>query len=351
MTVNEQTIERESQRLTRAEKAILDFIDKTCENDGYGSQIEVTRKEIKDITRLSDPSIRNSLTHLRQLRLIDFTEERQPRKSAIYRFTFTGCARPIIEDEESDEEEKTAAKAVEEATAYDRPAVEKRPAVFSAFDPGILKILRAEKEKGRIRENLRLSMERDKFAQLLWGVFRLQLRENCSAYRESEGLRSAIWVIASHFTTEHREFGIMLRGGYGNGKTTLAKSLQRSLNMLGVRTGYDNHLLTTAMKRAEDIAELAAKGDSVIDRIKRADVLIIDDMGKEADRIMHYGSTVMPIRDILAYRYAERLTTIVTTNMTEEETERRYGGHVADRLAEMMRVIEFEEHSYRRAAL
>ena len=76
-------------------------------------------------------------------------------------------------------------------------------------------------------------------------------------------------------------------------------------------------------------------------------MLAIDDFGTEPLEVMDYGNVLYPITDLLTTRYDRNLYTILTTNLTPQETRPRYGDRIADRLNEMMGKVIFANSTYR----
>jgi DNA replication protein DnaC len=78
-------------------------------------------------------------------------------------------------------------------------------------------------------------------------------------------------------------------------------------------------------------------------------LLVIDDLGCEPEVSVSFGNKKKPINEILVARYASRLPTIISSNLTPEEFAERYGNRVADRVNETFQFIEYPPHeSFRR---
>ena len=79
--------------------------------------------------------------------------------------------------------------------------------------------------------------------------------------------------------------------------------------------------------------------------------LIIDDLGREVREVVMYGTRRDPMREILERRLDEwpRIRTYITTNLAEDELERRYGERVASRLAGSCVLVAMPQMDWRRA--
>ena len=80
--------------------------------------------------------------------------------------------------------------------------------------------------------------------------------------------------------------------------------------------------------------------------------LVIDDLGTEKFPFIHYGQQANPLEELLEIRYRQsfcrdRVRTIITCNLTDEEIRRRYGFRIADRINEMYAVFTFRGKSLR----
>lgn len=143
--------------------------------------------------------------------------------------------------------------------------------------------------------------------------------------------------------------GLMLCGLYGNGKTTLAQAIKKLVESLSrIELGYTNRKRMPLLT-AKEVSALMKSDRKSYDGLLTEELLIIDDLGEEPTEIVVFGSTETPVADLLAARYARRLFTVCTTNLTADDLKTKYGPRIYDRLAEMMTLIVFENPSYRTA--
>lgn len=138
--------------------------------------------------------------------------------------------------------------------------------------------------------------------------------------------------------------GILMNGQVGNGKTTMVLALREALTWL--KRNFSDTLPTLRLTDAREVTRAAAN-DEEFAKLMDAPLLAIDDAGKEATEVMHYGNSLLPMTELLEYRYEHQLFTILTSNVTVDELAEKYGERVFDRLIEMMNVITFTNNSFR----
>lgn len=139
--------------------------------------------------------------------------------------------------------------------------------------------------------------------------------------------------------------GLVLAGGYGLMKTTLAVAVLRRLLETDLRgSGYiipvvsliDNLYTMRAMDKEE-----AALYES---KIRKADILILDDLGGEN---VGQGWVMSKVDSIITERYNRLKPVIVTTNLDQKSMAETYGGRMIDRLRSASRFITFAGRSLR----
>lgn len=144
----------------------------------------------------------------------------------------------------------------------------------------------------------------------------------------SNATRLAKWMFHSH------KRGLVIRGGYGNGKT----SILRAFHMLF----HDQSFFTTAQNLFDFFRSHYGFSD-----LWDEPILIIDDLGAEPERGMLYGEELHPLAKLLTHRYEKNLTTLIATNLTVDEICTRYGERLYDRILEMYSIINVTSSSYR----
>lgn len=130
--------------------------------------------------------------------------------------------------------------------------------------------------------------------------------------------------------------GILLMGGFGTGKSTMARIIAKMFEKLtNKRIKYLNAFRLNNPEIVEILSEYYAKP------------LIIDEIGKENTSIKIYGTDRMPMIELLTERYDRKSFTIGTTNFNLESLKEKYGGYIEDRIKEMFNVIELKGKSRR----
>lgn len=121
-----------------------------------------------------------------------------------------------------------------------------------------------------------------------------------------------------------RGMGMILHGENGTGKTYLATLLLKDL----IRAGYDgyftqfNEMVDSYTRGWRDSEE----EEWFIRRVVNAEVLVIDDIGKESKGRENVIGSLFD--RVIRSRSAALKPTIITTNYTQEEVQTGYGGSV-----------------------
>ena len=142
--------------------------------------------------------------------------------------------------------------------------------------------------------------------------------------------------------------GLFLRGDVGIGKTF-------GLQLLAARFGWK---FVTA-RDVEGFFRTQPDYTKWVEYCRAADFfgrgkeLVIDDLGTENEDFMQYGQRANPLAELLEKRYnlsfhRDRVRTIVTSNLTDQQLKDRYGFRVFDRLREMFAVVTVKGESLRK---
>lgn len=192
-------------------------------------------------------------------------------------------------------------------------------------------------------------MPEEDLAAGLYAAYRVEVEHRGRQFVETPELESQIRRMAHALTAPNQKYGLMLCGSVGNGKTTFIRAVQKILNMCNLRTeGEYPEDYRLAMVDSKVLAKTYADNIDEFNRLAGLIMLAIDDLGQEPVELQMYGNVYRPIVDLLGRRYDKQQFTMITTNLAPNEIGEIYGGRIADRLAEMMDIIVFENSSYRR---
>jgi DNA replication protein DnaC len=177
---------------------------------------------------------------------------------------------------------------------------------------------------------------------------KLVLEENVNRQFEvDESNRNALNQLY-YYVTGNEKFpgdlskGLLFIGGFGSGKTTLAKLI---MIIYAMQTNKITKFLSTV-----DVQNLYKDDELFNNPYKNIETspLIIDELGREEDKIMIYGTTHRPIEELIQRRYNKQAFTIATSNYNLDTLRKKYSDFVADRLKQMLNVIILDGKSRRK---
>lgn len=197
-------------------------------------------------------------------------------------------------------------------------------------------------------ESFKLPLSVDEAEAYIRGAFEAQVELRGGEVQYDEMTTKNLRLIAETLAGDSHKFGLLLAGTCGNGKTTAMRAVQSVVKLLN-NTYYNRSDLRIGNRllEAKEITGLSDK-DGQLTVYKTVPVLFLDDLGREPTEVMRYGNVTSPITELLEYRYNQRLTTIVTTNLEPSEIREKYGDRIADRFNEMFALVSYTGVSYRR---
>ena len=196
--------------------------------------------------------------------------------------------------------------------------------------------------------SFKLPMTVDEAEQYIRGAFEAQVELRGGTVEYDEMTNKNLRLVAETLAGDGNKFGLLLAGTCGNGKTTTLRAVQ-SVVMLLNNTYYNRigQRIGNRLMEAKEMTQLSDKNGQ-LNIYQTTPLLFIDDLGREPTEVMRYGNVTSPITELLEYRYNQRLTTIVTTNLEPSEIREKYGDRIADRFNEMFVVVRYTGNSYRR---
>lgn len=186
----------------------------------------------------------------------------------------------------------------------------------------------------------------------------------------TDELSAKLKQIAGWLTGASARPGLLLYGGVGNGKTTMARAiasyiwtlctsadeLVKECNPIRTTEQADKaharifdamlHLPKPMFFTANDICKLDGASRQNLEK----GFLIVDDLGCEPSVVNDYGTRITPVLDILLTRYGNMNPTIATTNLSLSEMGEIYGERALDRFNEVFARIGFCGGSFRGTA-
>ena len=196
----------------------------------------------------------------------------------------------------------------------------------------------------------KLPYSKDETCNLLYTGLQAIVAERRRKFDFNDNVRQQIEVIAEWLTGNGSEFGLLLCGGCGTGKTTFAKVIAKIINSLELIVDPNANYIEKYRIRtyqAQELAVICRTNHEEWKQICNQRMLIIDDLGTEPKEVSEYSNVLYPIIELLQIRYERQLFTIVTTNLTPDQFREKYGDRLADRMNEMMVKEVFKNHSYR----
>lgn len=152
--------------------------------------------------------------------------------------------------------------------------------------------------------------------------------------------RSAKWLTGDY------KVGLILYGGVGNGKTTLAKSICELISILFNKNAYDGKGVSKVS--ALELSKIIIDDPGRYKKIKETELLFIDDIGTEPANVKSWGNECSPLTELIYFRYDQQLFTLATSNLNDAELKERYGLRISDRFNEMFERVYFPGKSYRK---
>lgn len=179
------------------------------------------------------------------------------------------------------------------------------------------------------------------------GAFEAQVELRGGTVEYDEMTTKNLRLVAETLAGDSHKFGLLLAGTCGNGKTTTMRAVQSVVQLLNNTYYRCGERIGNYLAEAKEIAGIPDK-TGVLKIYQATPLLFLDDLGREPTEVLKYGNVTSPITELLEYRYNQRLTTIVTTNLEPSEIRQKYGDRIADRFNEMFAVVSYTGASYRR---
>ncbi|WP_235317824.1 P-loop NTPase family protein [Porphyromonas gulae] len=201
---------------------------------------------------------------------------------------------------------------------------------------------------GRSAKRFRLDgFTEEEVAAMLGMCYASEVERRVMQYVADTETAAKIQKAAKWLCSDTARVGLMLYGGVGNGKSTLARAIS---NLIGI---LHNSALSAERKNvyrltAIELAKLATENQPLFDQVRRQELLMIDDVGTEQVSVKVWGNEYSPVTEVLYDRYDRQLFTLATSNLSDEEMRERYGIRIYDRMEEMFDRLYYKQPSYRK---
>jgi len=137
-----------------------------------------------------------------------------------------------------------------------------------------------------------------------------------------------------------RNKGILICGNFGSGKTAMMRAYTKANNYLAEK--YNGRMILYI--NALNVHKIKEEEENKFSKFP----LFIDDIGKEVDEVVDYGTKKNPMIELLARRYENGAITFATSNFTLETLAERYGAFITDRLESMFNIYILKTKKSRR---
>lgn len=157
-------------------------------------------------------------------------------------------------------------------------------------------------------------------------------------------MRKCLAIARAFATSQKRGRSLVMTGKPGTGKTHLACAIAREAMKTSRRVVFTTAAEVVMSVRATYRRDSELSEMDVLDRFRNANMLVIDEIG--AQNGDEHGKTIL--FDILNYRYAEMLPTVICSNLSEKNLTDVLGERLMDRFAQTGVISAMDWQSWRR---
>lgn len=218
----------------------------------------------------------------------------------------------------------------------------------AAYEALVSRLTSQVEEAIRPRYELPIS-DRKTITDMLSATYKAEVVKRGMTFVDDEVTRDRISRVANWMRGESKP-GLLIYGNkVGTGKTTMSKAIYQVLHFFHDEPMFrDARVTETEVITALDLIRLHRDKPQEYSQLMIKHRLIIDDVGTEAASVKVYGTESSPLTELLFARYDRQLWTILTSNLSDDDLQQRYGIRLADRFREMFDRILFDGNSYRK---
>ena len=140
---------------------------------------------------------------------------------------------------------------------------------------------------------------------------------------------------------------LLFQGGTGLGKTFLSACIARVVAEKGFSVAYESSVACLSAFELQKFSRGSEAGEAAQEQVQRylgCDLMILDDLGTE----MTGGYAPTALYTLIDGRLCEGRTTIISTNLSDEELVRRYSPQIVSRLKGEYKDLTFKGSDIRR---
>ena len=133
---------------------------------------------------------------------------------------------------------------------------------------------------------------------------------------------------------------LLLRGGTGLGKTFLSACIAREVSRQGFSVVYETAVAALEAFESQRFSrneEETSQADALVRRMMECDLLILDDLGTEM--VTEFSRSAL--YTLINSRLLSRKKTVISTNLTAEQMEKKYTPQIVSRLEGEYQVLPF----------
>lgn len=184
-----------------------------------------------------------------------------------------------------------------------------------------------------MKPKFKIPIKASELKTLLLTAYTLSVKQTDRHVNQSDELEKLINNVSVWLSDEKTKHSLLLYGATDSGKTTMARAIA-SLTREIYKSNLASERKYFISNSAIELEKMAALKPEEFERHKRTELLMLDDLGCESLEVKNYGNTIFPMVELLYYRYDHQLTTIITSNLTDEDIRNRYGERVSGRIKE-----------------
>ena len=195
-------------------------------------------------------------------------------------------------------------------------------------------------------QRFRIEESEEAVSNALYKLYEIKCVERNMKFEGGNLTKNYCLRVARWLCNPDKKIGLLLRGGVGNGKTTMLKAVCHLINFI-----LSDEFPTAKYREiysisAGELPDIYFTAPEYFSKLKTMQMLAIDEIGCENLKQKEFGVNLMI--DILQYRYDKQLFTIATSNLSDEDFKERYCDRVDDRMREMFDMLLFENQSFRK---